>query len=289
MRSRRSLGALLVTAALVTSALAGLLLAPGRSFGWQDLNPDFVRQRVERIANPQTSIEDRHAATWSLVSAGRASVGALAQLARTQPALLWTCVGLLDLIRTDALVVEVFSLLLDEGPGPRSGGLTDSGELRGFLGSRLEDMLGRSFKTDAERRAFIAQNARYLVFDPAALRFVLDAEALRKKQAMLHYPYAPSAHAAADLAFWRLLQALHLGQSKVAESLIGPDVKLVHGGGKPETRPELDLDAFTGPPHNHRALSVRDEGGGRWLIRTANAYFFFAGDRCVKAGMKPID
>lgn len=270
---------------LIAVALAVVLLAPVRGFGWQDLNPSYVRQRVERIADPQTAPEARRAATWALVSAGRASVAALAQLARTEPKLLWTCVGILDLVRTDALVVETFSGLLDGLPG----GLKDSGEVRGFLGSRLEDMLGRTFKTDAERRMFVAQNARYLVFDSATLRFVLDEEARTRKQPMLHYPYAPSAHAAVDLVFWRLLQALHLGQTQVIESLIGPEVKLVHNNRVPDTHPELDLDAFADPPHNHRALTIRDEGNGRWLVRTADAYFFFAGDKCIKAGMKPIE
>ncbi len=269
----------------IAVALAVVLFAPARGLGWQDLNPAYVRQRVERIADPQTAPEARRAATWALVSSGRASVAAIAQLARTEPKLLWTSVGLLDLVRTDALVVETFSGLLDGLPG----GLKDSGEIRGFLGSRLEDMLGRTFKTDAERRAFVAQNARYLVFDPATMRFVIDEEARARKQPMLHYPYAPSAHAAVDLAFWRLLQALHLGQTEVIQSVIGPEVKLVHRRPGVDTHPELDLDGFADPPHNHRALTVRDEGDGRWLVRTADAYFFFAGDKCIKAGMKPIE
>lgn len=269
----------------IAVVLAVVLFAPARGLGWQDLNPAYVRQRVERIADPQTAPEARRAATWALVSSGRASVAAIAQLARTEPKLLWTSVGLLDLVRTDALVVETFSGLLDGLPG----GLKDSGEIRGFLGSRLEDMLGRTFKTDAERRAFVAQNARYLVFDPATMRFVIDEEARARKQPMLHYPYAPSAHAAVDLAFWRLLQALHLGQTEVIQAVIGPEVKLVHRRPGVDTHPELDLDAFADPPHNHRALTVRDEGDGRWLVRTADAYFFFAGDKCIKAGMKPIE
>jgi hypothetical protein len=269
---------------LLTGVLLGLLL-PARGFGWQDLHPDFVRQRVEHIADPRTPADERRASSWTLVSAGRASVGALANLARTDSRLQWTSIGLLDLVRTDALVVETFSALLDGLPG----GLNGSGEVRGFVRSRLEDMLGRTFPSDVERRTFVAQNARYLVFEPATLRFVIDEEARKKKQAMRHYPYAPSSHAAVDLAFWRLLLALHLGQTQAVESMLGPGVRLVRGGGKLEVRPELDLDAFSDPPHNHRALTVRDEGSGRWLVRTGSAYFFFEGGRCVQAGMKPIE
>jgi hypothetical protein len=267
--------------------LSGLLLISARGFAWQDLHPDYVRKQVERIADSKTSLQDRRAATWELASVGRAGVAALAKICRTEPRLLWTCVNLLDLIRTDALVVEVFSGLLDGFPG----GFKDTGEVRGFVGSRLEDMLGRTFKSDAERRTFVAENARYLVFDPASLRFVLDEEARKRKQVMLHYPYAPSAHAAVDVVFWRLLLALHLGNQQAVESMIGPEVKLVRGGRKTETRPELDLDAFADSPHKHRALLVRDDGKGRWLFRTTHTYFFFEGSppRCVKAGMKPIE
>ena len=50
---------------LLAGALVGLLLAPARSFGWQDLNPDFVRQSVERIADPRTPAEERRAASWA--------------------------------------------------------------------------------------------------------------------------------------------------------------------------------------------------------------------------------
>ena len=88
------------------------------------------------------------------------------------------------------------------------------------------------------------------------------------------------------------LLALHLQQAAAIEALctVGPELRLVHGGGKIATRPELDLDAFSDAPTLHRAMSVRDEGKGRWLVRTGDAYFFFAGTspRCVKAGMKPI-
>lgn len=272
---------------ILTGVLVVLLLAPRQSLGWQDLHPDYIRKQVEYIADPKTPQADRRAATFGLVSAGRASVDGIAKLARKEPRLLWTCINLLDLVRTDAAVVQVFSELLDALPA----GLKDSGEVRGFLDSRLADMLGRTFKTDAERRAFVATSARYLVFDPATLRFVIDEEARKKAQPMLHYPYAPTAHAAASLSFWRLLLALHLSQTPQIEAMIGPLVKLVHGGHKIETRPELDLDAFADPPQNHRVLSVRDEGNGRWLLRTGDAYWFFEGSppKCVKAGMKPIE
>lgn len=272
---------------VLAGVLLGLLFAPGRCFGWQDLHPDHVRSQVERIADPKTPEEQRRAATYGLVSAGRASVDGIAKLARSEPRLLWTCVHLLDLVRTDAAVVRVFSELLDAQPA----GIKDTGELRGFLSSRLADMLGRTFQTDAERRTFVAQSLPYLVFDPATLRFQLDEEARKKKQPMLHYPYAPTAHAAASLSFWRLLMALHLSQTPVIEAMIGPAVKLVHGSHKVDTRPELDLDAFADPPQNHRVLSVRDEGAGRWLLRTGDAYWFFEGSppKCVKAGMKPIE
>lgn len=271
---------------VVAVILFGSLLSSVRSFAWQDLHPDHVRKQVELIADPKTPPELRRAATWGLVSVGRASVSGIAQLARTEPRLVWTCVNLLDLIRTSFDVVQTFSALLDGLPG----GLADTGEMRGFISSRLEDMLGKTFKTPAERRAFVSENAVYLSFDPATLRFVVDEEGRAKKQGMLHYPYAKSAHAAADLAFFRLLMALHLQQTKVVESMIGPDVKLVHGGRKEHTRPELDLDAFADPPINHRVLSFRDEGNGRYLLRTGDAYLFFEGEpmRLVKAGMKPI-
>jgi len=271
----------------MAAILFGTLLFSTRSFGWQDLHPDYVRKQVEFIADAKTPLEAKRAATWNLVSVGRASVDGIAKIAKTDPQLLWTCVNLLDLIRTSYEVVEVFSSLLDRLPG----GLKDTGELRGFLSSRLEDMLGRTFKSAEERRAFVAENAKYLSFDPAKLRFVVDEEGRRKKQPMLHYPYAKSDHAAVDLAFFWLLMALHLGQTKVVESMIGPEVKLVREGGKQHTRPELDIDAFADPPLNHRAMSFRDEGKGRFLVRTANAYLFFEGEplRCVKAGLKPIE
>ena len=264
---------------------AALLFTSARSLAWQDVNPDFARQLVEKIADAKTSAEEKRALTWSLVSTGRAAVHPLATVAQSNPKLLWTCVGILDLVRTDHHVVETFSKFMDKLPG----GLKDTGEIRGFLGSRLEDMLGRSFKTDGERRAFVKENALWLTFDPASLRFVVDEQARKKNQPWLHYPYAPGPHQAVDLAFWRLLLAMHLGQTKTVESMLGPDVKLARGGGKAETRPELDLDAFAGPPENQRALLVRDEGNGRWLVGTASAYFFFEGDplKCVKAEMKP--
>lgn len=72
--------------------------------------------------------------------------------------------------------------------------------------------------------------------------------------------------------------------------MLGPDVKLVGGGRKTEYRPKIDLDAFVDPPLNYRAMLVRNEGKGRWLVRTGFANFFFDGSQphCVKAGMKPI-
>jgi hypothetical protein len=280
MRSR-------VVLRIALAVAAGLALAPARAHAWQDLHPDFVRQQVAKIADPKASLEQRRALTWALASTGRAAVHPLARLARTEPRLLWTCVGILDLVRTDAHVVETFSAFMDGLPG----GLADTGEIRGFLGARLEDMLGRTFPTPAARRAWVKEHARWLVFDAARLRFVVDEEARRKNQPMLHYPYAPGPHQAVGVAFWRLLLALHLGQVKAVEAMLGPQVKLVRGGGRVDTRPELDLDAFAGPPHNHRALLLRDEGQGRWLVRTGAAYLFFEGDppRCVKAGMKPIE
>ena len=264
-----------------------VVLAPLGAWGWQDLSHDFVADQVRLIDDSRTPVGTRQARTWALASAGRAAVHPLAELAKKEPALLWTCVNLLDLIRTDYHVVEVFSQFLDQLPG----GLADSGELRGFLSSRLEDMTGRKFFTAKERRAWVQQNAIHLRFAPATFRFVIDEEAKKKRKFMLHYPYAPSEHAAAELTYWKLVVALHLAQIDAVRTLIGREVKLVRDGRRLHTRPELDVDAFAGPVTEQRALTVRREGPNRWLVRSAHAYFTLEGDpaRCVKAGLKPMD
>lgn len=127
------------------------------------------------------------------MSAGRASIAPLAELLQGDQRRLRPYVSMLDLLLTDAKVVEVFSSFLDGVPNQPN----DTGEVRGFVASRLQDMLGRSFKTDAERRSVVADNTRYLAFDSATLRFVVDEEARKKQQPMLYYPYAPGAHAEA--------------------------------------------------------------------------------------------
>ncbi len=266
---------------------ASLLLAGGQALAWQDLTGDCVLENVKTIHAPGSTPAARQAATWFLASVNRAAVYPLAEVARKHPELAWTAVHLLDLVRTDRQVVKVFSEFLDSPPE----GLRSTGEAQGFLSSRLEDMLGRTFKDGAERRAWVRENADYLAYEPAAFRFSIDQEAKRKKQPMLHYPYAASPHAAVDLAYHRLVLALHLDQAEAWKSMLGPEVKVIRGGGRQDTTPALDLDAFRDPPMNHRAITVRDEGRGRWLVRAGDAYFFFEGEppTCVKAGMKPIE
>ncbi|HOX47172.1 MAG TPA: hypothetical protein PK668_26495 [Myxococcota bacterium] len=268
-------------------ALCALLLAGAPALAWQDITGECALENVRKIADPKTTPAERQAATWFLVSVHRAAVYPLAEVARKYPALAWEAVHLLDLIRTDRHVVEVFSEFLDSPPE----GLRSTGEVQGFLGSRLEDMLGRRFRDSAERRAWVKENGPYLAYEPATFRFSIDQEARAKGQLMLHYPFAASPHAAVDLAYNQLVLALHLDQREALARLLGPEVKLARGGGRRDTVPELDLDRFKDPPANHRAVSFRDEGHGRWLVRANDAYYFFEGERpiCVEAGMKPIE
>jgi hypothetical protein len=268
-------------------ALAASLLASGPAMAWQDLTGDCVLENVRKIADPKTSPAERQAATWFLVSVNRAAVYPLIEVVKKHPELAWEAVGLLDLIRTDNQVVIAFSEFLDSPPD----GLRSTGEVQGFLGSRLEDMLGRTFKDSAERRAWVKENGPYLAYEPAVFRFSIDPEARAKGQIMLHYPYAASPHAAVDLAYNQLVLALHLDQQETLKRMLGPEVKLTRGGGQHDTVAELDLDMFKDPPFNHRAFSFRDEGNGRWLVRAGDAYYFFEGEQpiCVKAGMKPIE
>jgi hypothetical protein len=272
---------------LPMTLLAALLIADGPAQAWQDLTGDCVLENVKKIADPKATPAERQAATWFLVSVNRAAVYPLVEVARKHPELAWEAVGLLDLIRTDSQVVIAFSEFLDSPPE----GLKSTGEVQGFLGSRLEDMLGRTFKDSAERRAWVKENGPYLAYEPATFRFSIDLEAMVKKQIMLHYPYAASPHAAVDLAYNQLVLALHLDQPEALRTMLGPEVKVTRGGGKHDTTPELDLDAFQDPPSNHRAITFRDEGQGRWLVRSAQGYFFFEGEKpvCVKAGLKPIE
>jgi len=206
-------------------------------------------------------------------------------VARKHPELAWTVVGLLDSVRVNSQVVKLLSEFLDKPPA----GLRSTGEVQGFLRSRLEQMLGRTFADDAQRRRWVAKHADHLVYDPARLHFELDASAYAG--GWLPTRPKPGPELAVSLAYERLLKALHCRQDAVVRSLVGPEVKLVHGGGKVDTRPALDVDAFSDPLFNHRAITIRNDGGGRWLVRSAQAYFHFAGKelRCVKAGMKPIE
>jgi hypothetical protein len=276
----------------VTLGFCGLLLVgslSNQALAWQDLTEDCVLNHVKLIQDPKTSTETRQATTWFLVYVHRAAVYPLTQVAKKHPELAWTAVHLLDLIRTDNSVVKTFSQFLDAPPD----GLKSTGEAQGFLSSRLEDMVGRKFKDEKERRDWVKENADYLAYDPARFHFVLDQEAKNKKQIMLHYPFAPSDHLDLDLAYGRLILALHLGQQEALKTMVGPEVQIVRKGGKIDTTPELDLDAFADPPINHRAILFRDEGAGRWLVRSNDAYFFFEGSGakllCVKAGLKPVE
>lgn len=274
------------TARFILAALT-LTLAPGVASAWQDLAHDFVRDRVAEIADPATAPEVRQRATWTLLSTGRAAVDPLVALAKEHPQLAWTAVHLLDAVRTDAAVVRAFSGFLDAPPE----GLRSTGEVAGFLSSRLEDMTGQDFATSDDRRRWVAANAAYLEFLPAEQRFRVRTAARDKKQALIPTPAAEGPSAAAERAFHKLLMALHSGYEPAVKALVGPDVKLVRAGGRVETTPALDLDAFADAPRNHRAFSVvrRDAG---WLVRTGDAWLVFAGDpepRCVSAGMKPID
>lgn len=275
-----------LTARLVSAALT-LTLLPGVASAWQDLAHDFVRDRVAEIDDPATPLEVRQRATWTLFSVGRAAVDPLVAVAKEHPKLAWTAVHLLDALRTDASVVRAFSAFLDKPPE----GLRSTGEVQGFLSSRLEDMVGQEFATSDDRRRWVAANAAYLEFLPAEQRFRVRTAARDKKEPLIPTPAAEGPSAAAERAFHTLLMALHSGYEPAVKALVGPDVKLVRTGGKVETTPALDLDAFADPPRNHRAFSVfkRDDG---WLVRTGDAYLVFAGEpepRCVKAGMKPIE
>lgn len=60
--------------------------------------------------------------------------------------------------------------------------INDSGEVRGFVLSRLEDMLGRAVPSDAEHRIFVDQNARHLVFDPTNLRLSSTRRRARRRR-----------------------------------------------------------------------------------------------------------
>lgn len=277
---------IILTARLVLAALS-LTLLPGVASAWQDLAPDFVRDRVAEIADPATAPEARQRATWALLSSGRAAVDPLIAVAKEQPTLAWTAVHLLDALRTDAAVVRAFSRFLDAPPA----GLQSTGEVAGFLTSRLEDMLDHHFSSPGDRRRWVAANAAYLEFLPAAQRFRVRTAARDRAVPLTPTPAAEGPSAGAERAFHKLLMALHSGYRPATDALVGAAVKLVRAGGKLETTPALDLDAFADPPRNHRALSVtrRDDG---WLVRTGGAWFVFAGEpepRCVSAGMKPID
>ena len=260
-------------------------ILPRPVLAWQDLAKNYVRAQVACVVGAEVGVQQKNDCRWSLISVGRAAIHPLGQVARSHPELAWEVVHLLDTIRTNSEVVRLFSEFLDSPPE----GLKSTGEVQGFLRSRLEQMLGRSFKSDEERRRWIAKNSQHLVYDPARFRFGLDAGAYKGGW----LPTLPKAgpEQKVSLAYERLIKALHTRQEKVVRDLLGPEVKLVHGQGKMETRPELDLDAFADPIFNHRVLFIRKEGSDRWLLRAGDAYFHFAGPepKCVRAGMKPID
>jgi hypothetical protein len=263
-----------------------VLLAPPRLLAWKDLSEDYVRRQVEIMLAQGTSPAARLKARWALVEAGRAAVYPLGQLARKHPELTWPIAHLLDVIRSDAEVVRIFSELLDSpSPGERL-----RKEIRGFLGSSIDDMLGVHLSTREERRAWIASNASYLVYDPAQFRFLVDEEARRRRRPLVPTPQRGTAHQAVDRAYGRLILALHLGNLEIVRAMVGPQVQLIRKQGRVDRIPALDLDAFTGPPSTHRALFFQKEGG-RWIVRSARAYFWFleAKPLCVEAGLKPVE
>ena len=270
---------------LSACAMAALLCSARPVEAWQDLSENFVRDQVACLLDAGKSRAEKDACRWRLVSVGRPAVYPLGEVARKHPELAWEAVGLLDSIRVNSQLVRLFSEFLDAPPE----GLKSTGEVQGFLRSRLEQMLGRSFKNDEQRRRWVKNNSKNLVYDPARFRFELKPEAYRGGWLPTKVNGGPEK--AVSLAYERLLKALHCRQEKALRSLVGPGVALVHGGGKKDTRPELDLDAFGDPLFNHRALLIRKDGQGRWLVRAGDAYFHFAGKdlKCVKAGMKPME
>ncbi len=270
--------------ALAMSLLLAVLGSAAPAQAWQDLAEGFVREQVACVKDAAKPQAERDACRWRLLSVGRPAVHPLGQVARKHPDLAWAAVGLLDSVRVNSEVVKLFSEFLDTPPA----GLRSTGEVQGFLRSRLEQMLGRTFTSAEERRRWMAKHADHLVYDPARFRFEVDASAYAG--GWLPTKPKPGPEQAVSLAYERLLKALHCRQDAVVRALVGPEVKLVHGGAKVDTRPELDLDAFSDPLFNHRAFTIRNDGPGRWLVRSAAAYFHFAGAklRCVKAGMKPI-
>jgi|GEM_PF-1872616 len=278
MNARLALRSLLVALALTLAAPSAL--------AWQDLAHDFVRDRVAEIADPDTSAEAKQRATWTLLSAGRAAVDPLIDVARRHPKLAWTAVHLLDALRTDASVVRAFSAFLDAPPE----GLRSTGEVAGFLSSRLEDMVGERFASSDARRRWVAKNGARLEFQPAQMRFrVVTDPAVTGP--LVPTPPAPSPSLDAERAFHTLLMALHSGYRPAVEALVGDGVEVANLGGKVETTPRLDVDAFADSPRNHRAMSIAKRKDG-WLVRTGDAYFVFevaAPQRCVRAGMKPIE
>lgn len=252
----------------------------------QDLDEKYVTEQVKTMVEKPGSPAAINA-HWTLLAAGLAAVYPLGAVARKHDQLAWTAVHVLDAIRTDAHVLRLFSEFLDKPPA----GLKSTGEVAGFLSSRLADMLppGVALDTDEARRRWLKAHSDFLVYEPAELRFYLDKDAMKTKRFLIPTPQRKAAHAKASAAYGRLLAALHVGHLAAAQRLAGPRCPVVKKGGRTETAPELDIDAFSGPMRNHRALTLRHEGGARWLVRSGAAYFFFDGDQCTKAGMKPID